>query len=135
MHRSCIIYVQKLYNLFLQVSVHYDNYNYSKVLQTVEKFVNSDVSSFYCSMTKDRQVYVIQDTKWWQIYLFIQHSLKTFYRWQILNHLVGKKGFKDLCIFQTTHAGLYINIFFNLSLRTTNQKKYLSDSIFQLSKK
>ena len=31
-------------------------------------------------------------------------------------------------------AGLYINIFFNLSLRTTNKKKYLSDSFFQLSK-
>ena len=33
------------------------------------------------------------------------------------------------------YTGLYINIFFNLSLRTTNLKKYLSDSIFQLSEK
>lgn len=37
-----------------QVSIHYDSNNYNKVLQTVEKFVNSDVSGFYCSMTKDR---------------------------------------------------------------------------------
>ena len=32
-------------------------------------------------------------------------------------------------------AGLYNNIFFNLSLRTTNLKQYFSDSIFQLSEK
>ncbi|KAL5008395.1 hypothetical protein ScPMuIL_013976 [Solemya velum] len=37
-----------------EVTKHYDSFNYSKVLQVVEKFLSSHVSSFYCHMTKDR---------------------------------------------------------------------------------
>ena len=46
----------------------------------------------------------------------------------ISNVLVMEIGWTD--VGSGGYTGLYINIFFNLSLRTTNLKKYLSDSIF-----
>ena len=41
-----------------------------------------------------------------------------------------KDGDDDFYCQNIIDAGLYINIFFYLSLQTTNLKKYLSDSIF-----
>lgn len=40
----------------LQVTEAYEAYNYSKVLQLTEKFINTHVSSFHCHVTKDRYV-------------------------------------------------------------------------------
>ena len=46
-----------LCTFYFQVSEHYDDYRYGKVMQTVEKFINIEVSNFYCSIIKDRLVY------------------------------------------------------------------------------
>ncbi|XP_071164030.1 isoleucine--tRNA ligase, mitochondrial-like isoform X1 [Mytilus edulis] len=43
-----------LHQFGTQVSEHYDDYRYGKVMQTVEKFINIEVSNFYCSIIKDR---------------------------------------------------------------------------------
>ncbi|XP_076441807.1 LOW QUALITY PROTEIN: isoleucine--tRNA ligase, mitochondrial-like [Babylonia areolata] len=43
-----------LYEFGTQVDTFYDDYSYSKVLQSLERFVNTSLSSFYISTTKDR---------------------------------------------------------------------------------
>ncbi|KAL3874272.1 hypothetical protein ACJMK2_037312, partial [Sinanodonta woodiana] len=43
-----------LYKFGKQISKSYDQNEYGRVLQMVEKFMNSEVSSFYCHIIKDR---------------------------------------------------------------------------------